>query len=157
MSLLPILDRQIRFALVGCGRISANHVEAITRHAERARIVAANTKETLKRSADGLIREFRALTAARKTLEEVALPAARDAVLRSRRGQGRGSASVAVFFRRVAPGERCPLRTKGKQGAPRRLSPDGNDATTDAEPHEGCGRCGAAANEQVGDRTHAVE
>ena len=35
-----ITDRRIRFALVGCGRISANHVEAIARHAERAELVA---------------------------------------------------------------------------------------------------------------------
>ena len=35
-----IADRRIRFALVGCGRISANHVEALTRHADRAEIVA---------------------------------------------------------------------------------------------------------------------
>ena len=25
----PIVDRKIRFALVGCGRISANHFEAL--------------------------------------------------------------------------------------------------------------------------------
>jgi UDP-N-acetyl-2-amino-2-deoxyglucuronate dehydrogenase len=35
-----ITDRRIRFALVGCGRISANHVQAIERHAERAELVA---------------------------------------------------------------------------------------------------------------------
>jgi UDP-N-acetyl-2-amino-2-deoxyglucuronate dehydrogenase len=37
---LPILDRKIRFALVGCGRIAKNHIEALARHAERAEIVA---------------------------------------------------------------------------------------------------------------------
>lgn len=37
---LPILDRPIRFAVVGCGRISANHFEAIERHAGRAELVA---------------------------------------------------------------------------------------------------------------------
>ncbi len=36
---LPITDRRIRFALVGCGRISANHFEALARHAERAELV----------------------------------------------------------------------------------------------------------------------
>lgn len=36
----PIAGRPVRFALVGCGRISANHVEAIERHADRARLVA---------------------------------------------------------------------------------------------------------------------
>jgi len=40
MSAFPIRDRKIRFALVGCGRISANHVAALARHAERAEIVA---------------------------------------------------------------------------------------------------------------------
>ena len=36
----PITDRPIRFALVGCGRISANHVEALRQHAGRAELVA---------------------------------------------------------------------------------------------------------------------
>ena len=34
-----ITDRKIRFALVGCGRISANHFDALARHAERAELV----------------------------------------------------------------------------------------------------------------------
>jgi UDP-N-acetyl-2-amino-2-deoxyglucuronate dehydrogenase len=34
-----ITDRRIRFALVGCGRISANHFDALDRHAERAELV----------------------------------------------------------------------------------------------------------------------
>jgi UDP-N-acetyl-2-amino-2-deoxyglucuronate dehydrogenase len=33
-------DRKVRFALVGCGRIAANHVEAIKQHAAHAEIVA---------------------------------------------------------------------------------------------------------------------
>ncbi len=37
---LPITDRKLRFALVGCGRISSNHLDALTRHAERAELVA---------------------------------------------------------------------------------------------------------------------
>jgi UDP-N-acetyl-2-amino-2-deoxyglucuronate dehydrogenase len=37
---LPISGRPVRFALVGCGRISANHLEAIRRHAGRAELVA---------------------------------------------------------------------------------------------------------------------
>ena len=36
----PITDRPIRFALVGCGRISANHIEALRQHAGRAELVA---------------------------------------------------------------------------------------------------------------------
>ena len=34
-----ILDRKIRFALVGCGRISANHFGAIAQHAGRAELL----------------------------------------------------------------------------------------------------------------------
>jgi UDP-N-acetyl-2-amino-2-deoxyglucuronate dehydrogenase len=33
-------DRRIRFALVGCGRIAANHFEALEKHKERAELVA---------------------------------------------------------------------------------------------------------------------
>jgi UDP-N-acetyl-2-amino-2-deoxyglucuronate dehydrogenase len=36
----PITDRPIRFALVGCGRISGNHLEALRQHAGRADLVA---------------------------------------------------------------------------------------------------------------------
>jgi UDP-N-acetyl-2-amino-2-deoxyglucuronate dehydrogenase len=35
-----VTGRRIRFALVGCGRISANHFDAIEKHAERAELVA---------------------------------------------------------------------------------------------------------------------
>ncbi|MDC8772717.1 Gfo/Idh/MocA family protein [Roseateles albus] len=37
---LPIIDRPIRFALVGCGRISKNHIEAIAAHGANAQLVA---------------------------------------------------------------------------------------------------------------------
>jgi len=36
----PITGRKIRFGLVGCGRISANHIGAIESHSERAELVA---------------------------------------------------------------------------------------------------------------------
>src|ERR1700750_1729390 len=36
----PIADRRVRFALVGCGRIAANHFLAVEKHKERAEIVA---------------------------------------------------------------------------------------------------------------------
>jgi len=36
----PLRDRPIRFALVGCGRISASHVDALRQHASRAELVA---------------------------------------------------------------------------------------------------------------------
>ena len=39
-SSVPITGRPIRFALVGCGRISANHIEALHQHRERAQLVA---------------------------------------------------------------------------------------------------------------------
>jgi UDP-N-acetyl-2-amino-2-deoxyglucuronate dehydrogenase len=35
----PITDRKIRFALVGCGRIAANHIGAIQAHNERCELV----------------------------------------------------------------------------------------------------------------------
>src|SRR5690242_11794891 len=35
----PITDRKIRFALVGCGRISGNHLLALKQHAARADLV----------------------------------------------------------------------------------------------------------------------
>ncbi len=36
----PITDRPVSFAIVGCGRISANHIEALRQHAGRAEFVA---------------------------------------------------------------------------------------------------------------------
>ena len=36
----PIVDRKIRFALVGCGRIANNHFAAIRTHSDRAELVA---------------------------------------------------------------------------------------------------------------------
>lgn len=36
----PILDRRIRIALVGCGRISTHHIKAIAAHRERAEVTA---------------------------------------------------------------------------------------------------------------------
>lgn len=39
MSAIPILDRKVRFALVGAGRIAANHIAAIQHHADRCELV----------------------------------------------------------------------------------------------------------------------
>jgi UDP-N-acetyl-2-amino-2-deoxyglucuronate dehydrogenase len=36
----PVVGRKVRFALVGCGRIASNHMEAIRSHAERAELVS---------------------------------------------------------------------------------------------------------------------
>jgi UDP-N-acetyl-2-amino-2-deoxyglucuronate dehydrogenase len=36
----PVTDRKVRFALAGCGRIAANHFEALSRHAAHAELVA---------------------------------------------------------------------------------------------------------------------
>ncbi|MDJ0938902.1 MAG: Gfo/Idh/MocA family oxidoreductase [Woeseiaceae bacterium] len=36
---IPITDRKVRFALVGCGRISTNHINAIEAHGEHAELV----------------------------------------------------------------------------------------------------------------------
>lgn len=35
----PILDRKLRFALVGCGRIAKNHFGAIEQHKDRVELV----------------------------------------------------------------------------------------------------------------------
>lgn len=35
----PIIDRKIRFALVGCGRIAKNHFAALKKHTDRAELV----------------------------------------------------------------------------------------------------------------------
>ena len=35
-----ISDRKVRFAVVGCGRISKNHFDALRQHAARAEVVA---------------------------------------------------------------------------------------------------------------------
>jgi UDP-N-acetyl-2-amino-2-deoxyglucuronate dehydrogenase len=39
-SFQPITGRKIRFAIVGCGRISKNHVESLKKHAKSAELVA---------------------------------------------------------------------------------------------------------------------
>jgi len=52
---LVITDRKIRFALVGCGRISAKHIEALQRHTEHAELVALCDvdAEALRRAGEG--------------------------------------------------------------------------------------------------------
>ena len=34
----PVVDRKVRFALVGCGRIASNHFEAVRKHASRCEL-----------------------------------------------------------------------------------------------------------------------
>lgn len=36
----PVQGRKVRFALAGCGRIAANHMESLVKHADRAELVA---------------------------------------------------------------------------------------------------------------------
>lgn len=50
----PITDRKIRFALVGCGRISGKHFEALKKHADRTDLVAVcdNNPERLKQAVE---------------------------------------------------------------------------------------------------------
>jgi len=40
LSPIPISNRRIRFALIGCGRIAGRHFEALERHRDRAELVA---------------------------------------------------------------------------------------------------------------------
>jgi UDP-N-acetyl-2-amino-2-deoxyglucuronate dehydrogenase len=52
MSISPILNRKIRFALIGCGRISKNHISSLEQHAENAELVAVcDTDEVALESA----------------------------------------------------------------------------------------------------------
>jgi UDP-N-acetyl-2-amino-2-deoxyglucuronate dehydrogenase len=46
----PIVDRRIRFALVGCGRIAQNHLNALNRHLERAELVSVCDVDAAARS-----------------------------------------------------------------------------------------------------------
>jgi UDP-N-acetyl-2-amino-2-deoxyglucuronate dehydrogenase len=50
-----IADRKLRFALVGCGRISGKHIEALAAHADRAELVGVCDPDpvALERAADG--------------------------------------------------------------------------------------------------------
>jgi UDP-N-acetyl-2-amino-2-deoxyglucuronate dehydrogenase len=45
-----ITGRTIRFALVGCGRISANHFEALAAHADAAELVGVADIDPAARS-----------------------------------------------------------------------------------------------------------
>lgn len=45
LSLVPITGRRIRFALVGCGRISGKHIEALEQHRDGAELVAVCDSE----------------------------------------------------------------------------------------------------------------
>ena len=54
----PINDRRIRIALVGCGRISRNHIKAIALHHERSELVAiCDTEQVRLDSAQQLVAE----------------------------------------------------------------------------------------------------
>ena len=54
----PITDRRIRVAMVGCGRISANHIRAIALHHEQAELVAiCDTQPSRVEKAQQLIGE----------------------------------------------------------------------------------------------------
>lgn len=54
----PIVDRRIRIALVGCGRISRNHIKAIALHHERSELVAiCDTEQERLDTAQQLVSE----------------------------------------------------------------------------------------------------
>ena len=54
----PINGRRIRIALVGCGRISRNHIKAIALHHERSELVAlCDTEQKRLDSAQQLVTE----------------------------------------------------------------------------------------------------
>jgi UDP-N-acetyl-2-amino-2-deoxyglucuronate dehydrogenase len=72
-----ITDRKIRFALVGCGRISANHIDAIACHGERAELVAVCDVDPT-RLADAASRTG---AAAYESLEDLLASSDADAVI----------------------------------------------------------------------------
>ncbi len=47
----PITDRKIRFAVIGCGRISNNHLAALKAHSEQAELVAVCDVDAAARAA----------------------------------------------------------------------------------------------------------
>src|SRR6478609_7493084 len=47
----PVTGRKVRFALVGCGRIAANHMESVKAHGERAEMVAVCDTDPAKLAA----------------------------------------------------------------------------------------------------------
>ena len=54
----PISDRRIRIAIVGCGRISRNHIKSVAMHYERAELVAiCDTQVERLKLAQQLIKE----------------------------------------------------------------------------------------------------
>ncbi len=73
----PILDRRIRFALIGCGRIAANHFQALASHADRCELVGVCDVDP-----DALARAA-ALTGARscRTLPDMLARCEADAVI----------------------------------------------------------------------------
>ena len=52
---IPITDRKIRFALVGCGRIAQNHFAALKQHSERAELVSICDIDTKSRDAAAIL------------------------------------------------------------------------------------------------------
>ena len=65
MTANPVTDRKVRFALVGCGRISKNHIGAIAQHSDRAELVDVcdTNPAALKAAADATgARPFSSLT-----------------------------------------------------------------------------------------------
>jgi UDP-N-acetyl-2-amino-2-deoxyglucuronate dehydrogenase len=51
-SIAPIVDRRIRIAVVGCGRIAANHFDAIKKHSKQVELAAVcdNDRRALERA-----------------------------------------------------------------------------------------------------------
>ncbi len=72
-----ITDRKIRFALAGCGRISANHFDAIAAHADRAELVAVCDIDPAAVAAA----EARTGAAGYSSLDELLAKSAPDAVI----------------------------------------------------------------------------
>jgi UDP-N-acetyl-2-amino-2-deoxyglucuronate dehydrogenase len=107
-----IADRKIRFGLVGCGRISGNHFEAIAKHAERAELVAVCDIDPKARAA------AEARTGARgfATLTEMLADSNTDAVILSTPSglHAEQAAEVAASGRHVITEK--PMATRWQDG-----------------------------------------
>ena len=67
---LPITDRKIRFALIGCGRISKNHIAAINDHSDSSELVAVCDIDPVALSDAAKITGAKPFTSLTKTLAE---------------------------------------------------------------------------------------
>src|SRR5574340_1786022 len=77
----PNTERRVRFALVGCGRIAANHFESFERHAERAELVAVRDNDAAALAAATQRTGARGLADLHRMLDALGADQAADALV----------------------------------------------------------------------------